>query len=68
MRTFAWVVTIVSSCFGALFATVGVLAANGAPQEAASAAIGIAFAVIPYCVSRAISEIVKINRETATKV
>jgi hypothetical protein len=37
---------------GALVATFGVLEANGAPQEAAAAAIGMAWAVIPYCMAR----------------
>lgn len=34
----------------------GIFAANGAPQEAAAAAMGIACAVIPYCIARAVSE------------
>jgi sugar phosphate permease len=53
---FFWVVTIIMSLFGGLFAIVGIHAANGAPQEAASAAIGLACAVIPYCIARAIGE------------
>lgn len=41
---------------GALTAIVGISAANGAPQEAAAAAMGVAFAVIPYCLAKAVSE------------
>ena len=43
------VIHILGSALGALTALVGVMAAKGAPQEAAAAAVGIAFAVIPYC-------------------
>jgi len=38
----------------------GLANANGSPQQAAAAAVGVAFAVIPYCFTRALSEI---NRE-----
>ncbi len=41
---------------GGLTVIVGISAANGAPQEAAAAAMGIAFAVIPYCLAKAVSE------------
>jgi hypothetical protein len=54
---FFWVVTIIMSLFGGLFAFVGIYTANGAPQEAASAAVGLACAVIPYCIARAFTEI-----------
>ena len=54
---FLWILTALGSVLGALVAIVGVLAATGAPQEAAAAAVGIACAVIPYCLARAASEI-----------
>lgn len=57
MKTFFWIITILCSLIGALVAFVGVSEANGAPQEAAAAAMGIAFVVIPYCLARAVSEI-----------
>ncbi len=57
MKKFFWIVTIISSSLGGLFAFGGVAFANGAPQEAAAAAIGVACAVIPYCIARAVSEI-----------
>jgi hypothetical protein len=43
------IVTFVGAAIGALFllATFG---ANGAPQEAAGAAMAVAFVAIPYCV------------------
>lgn len=57
MTKFSWILTIAGSILGGLIAGIGVLAAKGAPQEAASAAIGLALAVIPYCLARAVSEI-----------
>ena len=57
MKKFLWIVTIIASIIGALLAFVGVVAANGAPQEAAAAAVGLACAVIPYCLARAVSEL-----------
>ena len=56
MTKFLWSLTIVGSILGALTIAVGVAGATGAPQQAAAAAIGIAFAVIPYCLARAVSE------------
>lgn len=44
MRTMVMVGAVV----GLLFALVGLFFSNGAPQEAAMAAMGVAFAVIPY--------------------
>jgi sugar phosphate permease len=54
-----WIVTIIGSVLGGLTFLAGIVAANGAPQEAAAAAMGVAFAVIPYCLARAVSEIGK---------
>ena len=57
MRIFSWYCTIILSILGALFAFGGVATANGAPQQAAAAACGLALAVIPYCISKALTEI-----------
>lgn len=35
---------------GALFVVAGLMFSKGAPQEAAAAAMGLAFAVIPYVI------------------
>jgi hypothetical protein len=59
MKKFAWILAIVGSVLGALVAVFGASVANGAPQEAAAAALGTALAVIPYCLARAVSEIGK---------
>jgi hypothetical protein len=64
VRTFVWVVTLLGSVLGAFVAVTGIAGANGSPQQSAAAAIGLAFAVIPYCFARAVSEL----RDTAPKV
>jgi hypothetical protein len=57
MKVFLWALTVCGSVLGGIISVAGVLAAKGAPQEAAAAAIGVACAVIPYCLARAASEI-----------
>ncbi|MDH0023851.1 hypothetical protein [Pseudomonas monteilii] len=57
MAKFMWIVTIIMSLIGAVVGFGGMYLANGAPQEAASAAIGLACAVIPYCVAKAFTEL-----------
>ncbi|RRN54971.1 hypothetical protein EIM48_11970 [Pseudoxanthomonas sp. SGNA-20] len=57
MRTFFWVIAMLSCVLAGLILVLGVATANGAPQEAAFAAIAVGVAVIPYCFARAISEI-----------
>jgi len=59
MTNFFWSLVIIGSVFGAITAAIGVMYAKGAPQEAAAAAIGIALAVIPYCLAKAVSEMKK---------
>ena len=56
MQTFLWILVIIGSILGGLAFFIGLSAANSAPQEAAAAAIAVAFAVIPYCLARAVSE------------
>ena len=57
MKKFLWYITILGSLSGALVALAGVVRPTGAPEEAAAAAVGIALAVIPYCLARAASEL-----------
>ena len=61
MKKFLWVLVIIGSMLGGAAFMIGVPSAEGAPQEAAAAAIGIAFAVIPYCLARAVSEMGKLS-------
>lgn len=44
------ILTYIGSAIGMLFLML-TFSANGAPQEAAGAAIAVAFAVIPYCIT-----------------
>ena len=53
MSFFLWVVALLGGLFGALTFGLTMTAAESAPQEAAGAAMGIAFAAIPYVVARA---------------
>ncbi len=57
MRTFVWVLVIIGAIVGGITFIAGMLFSKSAPQEAASAAAGIAFVVIPYCFARAFCEI-----------
>jgi hypothetical protein len=49
-----WVTTAVSSAFGFVQIIIVAFGSMSAPQEAASAAVAIAMAAIPYCFARAI--------------
>jgi hypothetical protein len=51
-----WWLTIVGVVAGTL-ALLGTLVANGAPQQAAGAAMAVAFAALPYCFARAVEGI-----------
>ena len=58
LRAVLWWITAVGAGLGALALIIGVAAADGAPQEAAAAAIAVGLAVIPYCFARAVSKII----------
>jgi len=49
MRTFLGICTLLGCTIGGLILLVTIVGSNGAPQEAAGAALAIAFAAIPYC-------------------
>lgn len=53
---FFWVVTLLGSLAGGLGLVIS-LFLGSAPQQAASAAISIGFAVVPYCLARSIEKI-----------
>ena len=58
----AWIAVIVGAVLGALTLLGGIFGANSAVQESAAFALAIAFAIIPYCFARALSEIERIKR------
>ncbi len=52
-----WKFSIVCSVIGFIQGIILVWTANGAPQQAAGAAMGLAWAVIPYCICRAVQQL-----------
>lgn len=50
-------IVFICAVIGALFVIGGLVMSNGAPQEAAAAAMGIAFAVIPYVIFKVAAEV-----------
>jgi hypothetical protein len=58
MKKVLWAVTSIGTIVGGFFAVVA-FNAESAPQQAALAALGTAFAVIPYCLARARDEFEK---------
>lgn len=53
MIKFLWVCTALGSLLGGLGLLASLLLVNGAPTQAAGAALSIGMAVIPYCLARA---------------
>lgn len=58
--------TFIGAAIGALF-LLATFEANGAPQEAAGAALAIAFVAIPYCVCATVQRRNLISRVEASK-
>ncbi|HYG03238.1 MAG TPA: hypothetical protein VD927_12390 [Chryseosolibacter sp.] len=56
MKNFFWVITILSCLVGGLF-LVSAFFSTQAPQQAASAAMACAFAIIPYVLARAAEKV-----------
>src|SRR5690348_8096012 len=54
-----WVVSLLASIAGGLVGFGGVAAANGAPQEAAAAAIGCLVVIAPYVFARGIEALTR---------
>jgi len=57
---------IIFSLIGGIYFVFGLAFSNSAPQQAAAAATGAAFAIVPYCAARAISaahEIIESNKK-----
>lgn len=57
MVTVAYLLSLVGAIAGGIFLVIALRAATSAPQEAAGAAIALAFTVIPYCFARACQEL-----------
>lgn len=59
MKKYLWILAIVGSVLGALLCVVGLAAAKEASQETVALLLGMSFAVIPYCLAKAVSEMGK---------
>lgn len=55
MAKFFFVLTILGGILGGLLVIMAFFL-PGAPQQAATSAMGIGFAVVPYCIGRAFQE------------
>ncbi|HEE9789205.1 TPA: hypothetical protein R8F93_003265 [Enterobacter soli] len=51
-----WALCVLFGVIGFVEGIFGVVGATSAPQQAAGAAMGVAWAVIPYCIVRAIQQ------------
>jgi hypothetical protein len=57
VHTLCWLATIGGAMVGTLIIVAVLASGSSAIQEATGAALGIACAVIPYCIARAVSEL-----------
>lgn len=57
MKTFAYVLVIVGSIIGGFTLLNAIALADSAPQQAAGAAMALAWGVLPYCFARAIEKL-----------
>lgn len=61
MRITGYVLTILGTVIGGFTFFNALLVADSAPQQAAGAAMAIAWAVLPYCFARAIEKISEVS-------
>lgn len=54
-----WVAACCSATFGGLIVLTGMAAAKSAPQEASACAFGLSWAIIPYCIAKGVTEMVR---------
>jgi hypothetical protein len=54
-----WVVSMLAALVAGLFGFVTVTLANGAPQEAAGAAVACLIAIVPYVFARGVQELLR---------
>ncbi len=62
MHTLA-ILTFIGAGIGTLFLLVALFGSSGAPQQAAGAAMAVAFVVIPYCVLSAVQRNALVRRK-----
>ena len=54
-----WIIPIAGVLIGGFILVTGFATANAAPQEAVVAALACACAILPYCFTRAVTEIIE---------
>jgi hypothetical protein len=59
MTKIAFIIAMLCALFGLIDMLANLDQAGSAPQQAAAAAMGCAWAVIPYCIARAVQEIAR---------
>jgi uncharacterized protein YjeT (DUF2065 family) len=57
MIKFVWSLVIVGFLLGGFVFVIETLISTSAPQQAAAAARGLAIVILPYCLARAVTEI-----------
>ena len=67
MVAFFMVLTIIGCLLGGVELLGVMVSAKSAPQQAAGSAQAVAFAVLPYCLARAIQEIKRDSKENKRK-
>lgn len=59
MKKFLWILALIGAVLGIVTVIFGLVTARGANREMAAVALGVALAVIPYCLARAAAELGK---------
>ena len=59
MRGLFWAIALLGALAGGAFLVLGLLTAQGAPQQAAAGAIGAGLAVVPYVLARSVEELTR---------
>ena len=66
LQKILWIVAFLSAIFGAIEFMGNMSAAESAPQQAAGAAMALCYAVIPYCLARALQELSNLRETNET--
>lgn len=59
-----WVITVLAACIAGAVLFITFTTANGAPQEAAGAALALSICVIPYVFTRACQAFTEMGRQS----
>lgn len=68
MRSILWLITLLGAASGGFTLLDTFKSAESAPQQAAGAALAVALAVIPYCINRALDQIIGPDRVELRKL